>query len=85
MNIPKLRKEPRTKSCHTYTWEDNYSWIHQDNCLEILRDKNKLNPEVKKYLEEENHYTEKNMEDTKSIQKNLFKEIKVFIFVIELN
>ena len=52
MNIPKLRKEPRTKSCHTYTWEDNYSWIHQDNCLEILRDKNKLNPEVKKYLEE---------------------------------
>ena len=76
MNIPKLRKEPRTKSCHTYTWEDNYSWIHQDNCLEILRDKNKLNPEVKKYLEEENHYTEKNMEDTKSIQKNLFKEIE---------
>ena len=34
--------------------EDDYSWIHQDNCLEILRDTSKLNPEVRQYLEEEN-------------------------------
>ena len=51
MKIPQLRKQEERKTCHSYVWEDNYSWVHQANCLEILQDKNKLNPEVKKYLE----------------------------------
>jgi oligopeptidase B len=76
MKIPQLRKQEERKTCHSYVWEDNYSWVHQANCLEILQDKNKLNPEVKKYLEEENAFTEKGMEDTKSLQKVLFKEIE---------
>jgi oligopeptidase B len=76
MKIPQLRKQEEEKTCHGYVWEDNYSWVHQSNCLEILQDKNKLNPEVKKYLEEENAFTEKNMEDTKPLQKKLFKEIE---------
>ena len=76
MKIPQLRKQEERKTCHSYVWEDNYSWVHQANCLEILQDKNKLNPEVKKYLEEENEFTEKGMEDTKSLQKVLFKEIE---------
>ena len=76
MKVPQLRKEEEVKTCHGYTWSDNYSWIHQSNCLEILRDKSKLNPEVRKYLEEENSYTENNMKDTKELQKKLFKEIK---------
>ena len=58
MKIPQLRKQEEKKTCHNYTWEDNYSWIHQSNCLDILKDKNKLNTEVKKYLEEENDFTE---------------------------
>ena len=45
--ISRLRKQPEKKSAHGYTWIDEYSWIHQDNCLEILRDPNKLNSEVK--------------------------------------
>ena len=43
MKIPQLRKQTEKKSCHGYTWEDDYSWVHQENCLEILRDKSKLN------------------------------------------
>jgi len=76
MNIPKLRKQPSTKSCHGISWKDDYAWIHQDNILEVLKDGNKLLPEVRKYLEDENSYTEKNLSDTKSLQKKLFKEIK---------
>ena len=56
MKIPQLSKKPETKSCHNTDWEDNYSWIHQKNILEVLKDSQKLNPEVKKYLEEENEY-----------------------------
>ena len=76
MKIPYLKKIPELKSCHDVTWEDNYSWIHQKNILEVLRDKNKLLPEVKAYLEEENKYSNHHLEDTKPLQKKLFDEIK---------
>ena len=55
MNIPKLRQQITIKKCHGISWEDNYAWIHQNNILEILKDPNKLNPEVRKYLEENNY------------------------------
>ena len=76
MKIPQLQKKLELKSCHNITWEDNYSWVHQNNILEVLRDSSKLLPEVRKYLEEENDYTEFNLKDTKEYQKILFDEIK---------
>ena len=76
MKIPQLRKKPEIKSCHNVTWEDNYSWIHQDNILDVLKDSTKLLPEVRKYLEEENEYTDYNLKNTKNYQKKLFNEIK---------
>ena len=76
MKIPQLRKKPEIKSCHNVTWEDNYSWIHQDNILDVLKDSTKLLPEVRKYLEEENEYTNYNLKNTKDYQKKLFNEIK---------
>ena len=76
MKIPQLQKKLELKSCHNITWEDNYSWVHQNNILEVLKDSSKLLPEVRKYLEEENDYTEFNLKDTKEYQKILFDEIK---------
>ena len=76
MNIPKLRQQKTIKKCHGVSWEDNYSWIHQKNILEVLKDATKLDPEVKKYLEENNKYTEYHLKNTKDCQKKLFDEIK---------
>ena len=76
MKVPQLRKKLETKSCHNIVWEDNYSWIHQKNILEVLKDKNKLDPEVREYLIQENNYTEHHLKDTKDLQKKLFDEIK---------
>ena len=76
MKIPQLQKKPEIKSCHNKSWEDNYSWIHQENILEVLRDSSKLLPEVREYLEEENRYFENQMKDTKDVRKLLFDEIK---------
>jgi len=76
MKVPQLKKKPELKSCHNITWEDNYSWIHQKNILEVLKDKNKLDPEVKEYLIEENNYADYHLADTKILQKSLFDEIK---------
>ena len=79
MKIPQLQKKLEVKSCHDTTWEDNYSWIHQGNILEVLKDSSKLLPEVRKYLEDENDYFEYQMKDTKNCQKKLFDEIKARI------
>ena len=76
MKIPQLRKKLEVKSCHDVSWEDNYSWIHQKNILEVLKDSSKLLPEVRKYLEEENAYFEYQMKNTKDSQKKIFDDIK---------
>ena len=76
MNIPKLRQRITIKKCHGISWEDNYAWIHQNDILEVLKVPNKLNPEVRKYLEENNKYTEYHLKNTKELQKKLFDEIK---------
>ena len=77
MKIPQLEKKTEIKSCHNVRWKDNYSWIHQSNILHVLKDGSKLLVEVRKYLEEENAYTQYHLKDTKKLQKGLFKEIKV--------
>ncbi len=79
MKLPQLEKKPEIKSCHNRSWTDDYSWIHQQNILEVLRDSSKLLPEVRKYLEDENEYFSYQMKDTKKIQKKLFDEIKARI------
>ncbi len=79
MKVPQLRKKLEIKSCHSTTWEDNYSWVHQDNILEVLKDKTKLDPEVEEYLSKENEYTDHHLKDTKELQKKLFDEIKARI------
>ncbi len=76
MKVPQLKKKTELKSCHNTNWEDDYSWVHQPNILEVLKDSSKLDPEVRKYLEEENNYTEHHLKETKGIQKTLFDEIK---------
>ena len=67
MKVPQLRKKPETKSCHNVNWEDDYSWIHQKNILEVLKDKNKLDPEVREYLDQENAHAEYHLKDTKGL------------------
>ena len=76
MKVPYLKKKLELKTCHNIEWEDNYSWIHQKNILEVLKDKTKLDPEVKEYLNQENSYAEHHLKDTKEYQKTLFDEIK---------
>jgi len=76
MKIPQLRKNLEIKKCHDVTWEDNYSWIHQKNILDVLKDSKKLDTEVRKYLVEENSFVDFHLDNTKEIQKILFNEIK---------
>ena len=75
MKVPYIKKKPEIKTCHNIEWEDNYSWIHQQNILEVLRDKSKLDLEVKEYLDAENSYTDHHLKNTKNLDFNFEQNI----------
>ena len=76
MKIPQLKRKLEVKKYHGFELKDEFSWIHQKDILNVLKDSSKLNPEVRKYLEDENAYTKFQMKDTEQLQKKLFNEIK---------
>ena len=76
MNIPELKKIKSEKKYHDISLHDDYSWVDQPNILEVLKDPKKILPEVKKYIDENNLFTEQYFKDVKGLQKSLFKEIK---------
>ena len=76
MNIPKLKKEKTTKTYHGYEFTDDYAYVDQTDILTVLKKPENLLSEVRKYIEENNQFTEEYFKDTKNIQKKLFNEIK---------
>ena len=79
MKVPYLKKKLELKTCHNIEWEDNYSWIHQKNILEVLKDKTKLDSEVKDYLDEENSYAEHHLKEFNIVRHLLHKGSVVLI------
>ncbi len=61
---PIAAKQPHTTQIHGYTLTDDYFWLRE-----------KSNPEVIKYLEAENAYTESVMKPTKALQETLYNEM----------
>ena len=76
MSIPKLKKIKSEKKYHDLNLIDEYAWVDQPNILEVLKDANKLDPEVKSYIKANNNITDQYFDDVKNLQKNIFKEIK---------
>ena len=76
MNIPKLRKEKTVKTYHGYELTDDHAYVDQADILTVLKKPENLLPEVKKYIEENNKFTEEYFKYSKNIQKKLFNEIK---------
>ena len=54
-NLPKLKQKLEVKKYHGIEIRDEYSWIHQKNILEVIKDPTKLGAEVRKYLEKNNN------------------------------
>ena len=76
MNIPKLKKIKNEKKYHDISIQDDYAWVDQSNILDVLKDSNKLLPDVREYIEKNNIITNDYFKDVKNLQKKLFDEIK---------
>jgi oligopeptidase B len=61
---PLAKRVPHVTEIHGYTLKDDYFWLRE-----------KKNPEVIKYLEGENAYTDEVMKPTKEMQETLYKEM----------
>jgi oligopeptidase B len=61
---PLAEKKPHATRIHELTLEDDYFWLRE-----------KTNPEVIKYLEAENAYTESMMKPTRELQEKLYAEM----------
>ena len=64
MSAPKAEKKRKELTKHEDTRIDNYYWLNE-----------RKNPEVIKYLEAENKYTENMLGHTKHFQEKLYSEI----------
>ena len=74
-SVPKINKILNTIKIHNEELIDNYSWVKQKDWKEVILDPNKLDTQVKKYLEEENLFKKTQLQDIKDIEKKLFKEL----------
>src|SRR5262249_11156404 len=61
---PVAKRVNHETKVHGYTLKDDYFWLRE-----------KQNPEVIKYLEDENAYTDQVMKPLKDFQESLYKEI----------
>ena len=64
MKYPIAQKQAKELTIHGHTRTDNYYWLNQ-----------KTNPEVIKYLEDENKYTQTKLSHTQKLQDKIFNEI----------
>jgi len=73
---PVAPRRPHSFTMHGITVVDDYAWLKDPNWQEVLRDPDVLNPDIRKYLEAENGYTESLLGHTDALQKTLVKEMR---------
>ncbi|HYI29264.1 MAG TPA: S9 family peptidase, partial [Bradyrhizobium sp.] len=73
---PVAPRRPHTFTTHGIAVTDDYAWLKDANWQEVLRDPSVLDPDIRKYLEAENDYTESLLGHTAGLQKTLVKEMR---------
>jgi oligopeptidase B len=61
---------------HGRAWDDPYAWLRSSVWQEVMRDPDKLEPDIRAYLEAENRYTEAALRPTEDLQRRLFEEYR---------
>ena len=73
---PVAPRRPHSFTCHGITLSDEYAWLKDPNWQEVLRDPQKLDQDIRNYLEAENAYTEGLLGHTAPLQKKLVAEMR---------
>jgi len=73
---PVAPRRPHSFTRHGITVTDDYAWLKDEKWQEVLRDPAVLDPDIRKYLDEENVYTESLLGHTSGLQKTLVREMR---------
>src|SRR5437763_310414 len=73
---PVAPRRPHSFTRHGLTIVDDYAWLKDTNWQEVLRDPGVLDPDIRKYREAENDYTESLLGHTSVLQKTLVQEMR---------
>ncbi|MEZ5823016.1 MAG: S9 family peptidase [Xanthobacteraceae bacterium] len=73
---PVAPRRPHSFTAHGITVTDDYAWLKDPKWQEVLRDPAILAPDIRRYLEEENAYTESLLGHTERLQKKLVAEMR---------
>ena len=73
---PVAPPRPHSFTTHGIAVVDDYAWLKDENWQEVLRDPAVLDPDIRKYLEAENAYTESLLGYTGPLQKTLVAEMR---------
>ncbi|MGD9669977.1 MAG: S9 family peptidase [Hyphomicrobiaceae bacterium] len=73
---PRAERRPRHTRWHDTTLEDPYGWLRAQNWQVVMRDPDKLDTDIRAYLEAENAYTTAMLAETETLQEALFAEMK---------
>ena len=78
MTLPPLAKRlSHQTSHHGLTRDDPWHWLRADNWQEVMQKPEKLDPEIRAYLEAENSWFEDQFgEPTEALQEKIYREIR---------
>jgi oligopeptidase B len=73
---PVAPRRPHSFTRHGIAVTDDYAWLKDEKWQEVLRDPSVIDPDIRKYLETENAYTESLLGHTAALQKKLVREMR---------
>ncbi len=73
---PITEKRPSRTTRHGESVDDDYAWLRAENWQEVTRRPDKLDPDIRAYLEAENEYCEAVMKPAADLRARLFAEMK---------
>lgn len=79
IETPRAPKRSLELTLHGQSRDDDYAWLKDENWQEVMRDPDKLDPDIRAYLDAENAHTKSFMAESEDLQVALFEEMRARI------
>jgi oligopeptidase B len=74
--VPTAERRPTERTIHGVRLSDDYAWLRDPNWREVMRDPNRLQAEIRAYLEAENRYAEAYFAGSAELRRALVAEMR---------
>ena len=75
-NPPRAATKPYFAMYHGHRLDDPYAWLKDSDWQQVMKEPDRLDPDIRSYLEVENAYVEAVMKPEQELSEALFQEMK---------